>query len=285
MRRTIHLSVLATVILTALLALTASTAQAQWYGPYGPRVRVYVGFGWGYPYWGWGPGGWGYPYWGYPYWGWGPWYGYPYYVDPPDNSGKVRLEVKPKDAQVYADGYYAGMVDDFDGTFGRLHLPPGDHEIVVYKPGFRTVKQSIRLRPRQDSTIRFALQPLPPGETAEEPPPPPKREERPQPPEMPAQTPPPEPAPPSPANEARAFGMLVVRAQPAGVEILIDGERWQTPEGEERLNVRLAEGTHRVEIRKEGFRPFATEVTVRAGETTPLNVSLPPRNGVGSNFS
>ena len=78
--------------------------------------------------------------------------------------------------------------------------------------------------------------------------------------------------------EARSFGTVVFRVQPAGAEILIDGQRWQGPEGDDRLIVQLAEGSHRVEIRKEGFVPFSTDVSVRGGETTPLNVSLPPRS-------
>ena len=72
-------------------------------------------------------------------------------------------------------------------------------------------------------------------------------------------------------------GQYIVKSQPPGAEILIDGERWQGPEGEDRLVVQVAQGTHRVEVRKEGFAPFTTEITVRGGETTPLNVSLPPR--------
>jgi PEGA domain-containing protein len=36
----------------------------------------------------------------------------------------------------------------------------------------------------------------------------------------------------------------------------------------------VAEGPHTVEIRKAGYRPFVTQVQVRRGESTPLNVSL-----------
>ena len=58
-------------------------------------------------------------------------------------------------------------------------------------------------------------------------------------------------------------------------DVLIDGERWQGPEGVDRLVVQVAEGSHRIEVRKEGFASFTTEITVRAGETAPVNVSLP----------
>jgi hypothetical protein len=266
--------VVLTALLVAFLVFPAATAAAQYrHGP----VRVHVGVGWGYPAW-----GWGYPYWGLGWgWGWGgywgPW-GYPYagYYGPRDDSAEVKLEVKPKDAQVFVNGYYAGLVDDFDGTFQRLHLAPGDHELVLFLEGYRTVKQSIRVRPREDAKIRYTLEPLPAGEKAEPPPPPPPEEEQPQQ-QAPAPRRPAPSAQPAPSirAEARGFGTLVFRVQPVGAEILIDGERWQGPEGDERLVVQVSEGSHRVEIRKEGFVPYTGEVTVRGGGTTPLNVSLP----------
>jgi hypothetical protein len=284
MRRKIRSLVLAAVAAVALVGLLPAPAQAQHRG----GVHVYVGGGYwgGYPYWGWGP------YWGMgwgPYWGWGGWYGYPYYGyrAHPDNSAKIKLEVTPKDAQVYMDGYYMGVVDDFDGTFQRLNIQSGDHEMVLFKEGFRTVKQTVRLRPGQDSKIRYAMEKLRPGETAEAPPPPPPQEQQEQQPPQetrrPARpnagygTPPPGQDRPSRAIESSGFGSLVVRVQPAGAEILIDGERWQGPEGQDRLVIQVADGRHRVEVRKDGFVTFTTEITVRGGETTPLNVSLPPR--------
>jgi len=278
MRRKMPLFVIATLMfLVTVIAPLAAEAQ-----PYRGHGGIRVSVGWGYPAW-----GWGYPYWGLGWgWGWGgywgpwgyPYMGYPGYYGPRDNSAEVKLEVKPKDAQVFVNGYYAGLVDDFDGTFQRLHLAPGDHEIVLYLEGYRTVKQTIRVRPREDAKIRYALEPLPAGEKAEPPPPPPPEEEQPQ-----QQAPAPRrPAPsgqpaPSIRAEARGFGTLVFRVQPVGAEILIDGERWQGPEGDERLVVQVSEGTHRVEIRKEGFVPYTGDVSVQGGGTTPLNVSLPPR--------
>ena len=54
----------------------------------------------------------------------------------------------------------------------------------------------------------------------------------------------------------------------------IDGENWRGPGGQDRLVIELAEGSHTVEIRKPGYRTYVTQVEVRRGETTPLNVSL-----------
>ena len=67
--------------------------------------------------------------------------------------------------------------------------------------------------------------------------------------------------------------------QPTDAEIWIDGERWLGFEGLDRLVVELGEGRYVVEIRREGYRTYRTEVEVREGDTTFLNVSLPPTEG------
>src|SRR4051794_31958685 len=70
--------------------------------------------------------------------------GYPgYRYAAPDAS--VKLDVKPKDAAVYVDGYYAGLVDDFDGAFQRLRTTPGGHEITIYLEGYRTYSERVYL--------------------------------------------------------------------------------------------------------------------------------------------
>ena len=68
-------------------------------------------------------------------------------------------------------------------------------------------------------------------------------------------------------------GSVAIRVQPADAEILIDGERW-TGNGDDRLVVQLSPGRHQIEVQKDGYRPFSTEVEVRAGESSPLNISL-----------
>ena len=84
-------------------------------------------------------------------------------------------------------------------------------------------------------------------------------------------------SPQSAPPESSSFGTIVIHVQPGDAAILIDGERWHGPAGDERLVVQVPEGPHHVEIQKDGFQQFAGEVQVRRGETTPLNVSLTPR--------
>jgi PEGA domain-containing protein len=74
----------------------------------------------------------------------------------------------------------------------------------------------------------------------------------------------------SPAGQ----GAVSVRARPANADVFIDGERWVTPGDEGALTVQLLPGQHRIEVRAPGYHTFSTVVTVRPGETLPVNVSL-----------
>ena len=169
---------MALIALVVLLGM-AGTAEAQ---RRGGRVvvapRVVVGGGYYYrPYFYdpfWFDPWYGFAY-GYQY-PWGP-YGYPpyraYRVDP---GASVRLEVKPKEAEVYVDGFYAGIVDDFNGTFQRLSVTPGEHEIELWLDGYRTVQQKVYLTPRKTFNVKYSMERLAAGE---------QPEPRPQPPEPP----------------------------------------------------------------------------------------------------
>jgi hypothetical protein len=101
------------------------------YDPYSPWYGGYGGYGsygslgvYGYP-----PSGYGYP------------SSYSRAAD-----GALRLKIKPPDAQVFVDGYYVGIVDEFDGVFERLHLPSGAHRIEVRAPGYETLTFDVQIR-------------------------------------------------------------------------------------------------------------------------------------------
>jgi hypothetical protein len=264
-------------------------------------ASFYYGLGW-YPYY-WNlaygyPSGYGYGYgyqWGYPY----PAYAYRAW-------SSARLEMKPRDAQVFVDGYYVGTVDNFDGVFQRLDVPAGQHDLTVYLPGYRTWKEHVMFQPGEGYHFKGDLEPLPPGATPEA---------RPQPTNPPAQNrnygppagtdrqpnenpnaggayvypqgpyrqPPPPPdsggrTQPMRGNESADFGTLNLRVQPLDASVQIDGEKWDSPEGGSRLVVQLAAGPHRIEVRKDGFRPYSTTIQVRPGEQQSLNVVLPQQN-------
>jgi len=207
---------------------------------------------------------------------------------PPDSS--IRLDVEPRDAEVYVDGYYAGVVDDFDGVFQRLRVTPGQHEIVIYRDGYRSIRQQVFANPNGSRKITEKMERLAAGEPNE--PKPVPVEHPPAPPEAPDNQPPPprgqrrapsDPAPPAPprgSGPARqsptgdVMGSVVIRVQPLDAEILIDGERWTLGAGDERLVVQLATGRHHLDIRKRGYRAVTLDLDVSQGETVPVNVSL-----------
>jgi hypothetical protein len=203
---------------------------------------------------------------------------------------------------VFVDGYFVGIADDFDGVFQSMKLDPGGHEITLYLDGYRTSTTKVMLQDGKTFKLRHDMVKLGDGEPREArpvPPPtppgasgPPGRG-RPGPRGVPVDDPdmtePPTAAPPdregwpprthpdrsSRVRSSREAGHLVIRVQPAGAEVLIDGERWEMPPNQERLDVAVPDGDHKIEIRKDGYQSFTTTVTVRRGENTPLNVSLP----------
>jgi PEGA domain len=240
-------------------------AYSRFYYPYYPYYSSFAfsfGFGWPGPYW----GAFGYPHaypYGYPY-----AYSYPYYWY--DNTGSARLQITPRNAQVYVDGRFVGLVDDFDGSFQRLHLEPGEHELQVYLEGHRTLTQNVLFTRGTTVNLRGALEPLRPGEAAQ-PKPEPTRAARP-PDAYDRQS----SAPSYRTGEPGAYGTLSLRVNPADAGILIDGEPWDRPQGEDRFSIDLAEGPHQVEVRKEGYRPYVRTVDVRRGRIFTLNVSLTP---------
>ena len=277
------------IVAFAAVAVAGITATADAQGRYGRggRARVVVVGGYYAPFY--DPYYWYDPWFG-PGWGWYP----PYrgaYLAP---EASVKLEVKPSQAEVYVDGYYAGIVDDFDGAFQRLHVAPGQHELELYLDGYRAAKQQLYLTADKTVKVKYTLEKLGAGEQAEPRPQPPNPPPVPQgappnapnmppqaypPPRGPAGRMPPPPPPGPPGSDPRSapqggYGSLAIRVQPNDAEVSIDGEPWRAPGGQERLIVEVAEGSHTVEIRKSGYRTYVTQVEVRRGGTTPLNVSL-----------
>ena len=233
----------------------------------------------------------------YGYYGYGPaYFQYPIYAGRGryDNSGSVRLQISPRQAEVFVDGYFAGTVDDFDGVFQRLNIEPGDHEVQVYLAGYRSFTQRIYLQPGKSFNIKHAMEPLRPGEQAS-----------------------PRPDPTSGAGQgpgdndgggiargagrgargegagrgegrgargegrggraggpAEGFGSLSLRVQPADAEILIDGEPWRGSLENGPLVVQLGNGPHHIEIRREGYRSYLTDLGIVSGQTRTLNVAL-----------
>jgi hypothetical protein len=120
------------------------------YYPYG-----YGAFGLGYFYY--DPFWWEAPYGG-GYYGYG--YGYGYDRNGYSDYGALKLQVKPRDAEVYVDGYYVGQVRDFDGLFHHLDLESGPHRIEVRMAGYEPLVFEVKMLGGQTINYRGELRPL-----------------------------------------------------------------------------------------------------------------------------
>jgi len=125
----------------------------RYYGGYYPWGFGGLGLGGYY-------GGYYDPYGGYydPY---GGYQGYPQSSYTFGYEGKLHLKVKPREASVYVDGYYVGLVDDFDGVFQRLHVEAGPHRIEISAPGYEPLIFDVRIEPDQTLTYHGELRKIP----------------------------------------------------------------------------------------------------------------------------
>lgn len=132
---------------------------APYYTYYGPFRPGYGGLYYGYGYPGYyGSYAYGYPhefYYGYGAYGYGPsYYGRAY--------GGIRIDLPQRDAEVHADGYFVGTVDNFDGALQQLNLEPGAHRIEVRLAGYEPASFEVYVEPGRTITYRTALRPARP---------------------------------------------------------------------------------------------------------------------------
>ena len=95
---------------------------------------------------------------------WGPYYPYvypPYVIENP--TATVRVDVQPKHAEVFVDGYFAGRTDSVRTT-------PGGHLITLFEPGYRTITQSVYVAPGGTVKLHSTMDKLPAGEMSAPPP-------------------------------------------------------------------------------------------------------------------
>lgn len=233
------------------------------------------GYSYGYPYYGYGYYGRYYPY-GYSGYGYyGSYYGggYPHYRRSYRDAGSVRVQVKPEHTRVYVDGYYAGVADDFDGIFQRLHVSPGRHEITLKLEGYRTHRFRVYAPPDHTIKLHYDMvrgagedtdtdvvgEPFDDRRFADD-----DRDrwddER-------------DRDRYGDRREAGSdAGRVRLAVRPGDASVYVDGEfRGNAREVDV---LRLAPGRHRVEVVRPGFRTVEREVTVEPGRTVDLDVEL-----------
>ena len=79
--------------------------------------------------------------------------------------GRLILDVEPATAQVFADGYYVGLPDDFSAARGGGLLEAGPHRIDVSAAGYEPMTLDLMVTAGQRVTVRAPLKVLPPPTT------------------------------------------------------------------------------------------------------------------------
>ncbi|MBI4608213.1 MAG: PEGA domain-containing protein [Candidatus Rokubacteria bacterium] len=71
--------------------------------------------------------------------------------------GYLRIDVEPREAEIYVDGQRAGRAGQFAGLQGFLSLAPGTHRVDITFPGFLPLTTEVQIAPRQTYAIRGQL--------------------------------------------------------------------------------------------------------------------------------
>jgi hypothetical protein len=85
--------------------------------------------------------------------------GAPVIVEQPSLT-RLILDIHPPTAQVFADGYYIGIPEDFRFEDGGAVLEPGPHRIDIIARGYEPVSFNVNLTRGQSATFRHILTPI-----------------------------------------------------------------------------------------------------------------------------
>jgi hypothetical protein len=198
--------------------------------------------------------------------------------------------VDPEKTRVYVDGYYAGVSDDFDGIFQRLHVSPGKHEIKLQLDGYQTQRFRVYVVPDETLKIHFDMvrgsgegseAVMGDREAAEaytrdnwreardryetnrrdrgdssrdEEYSDADRGDR------------------APGRADRGAALLRLRVEPDDASVYVDGTFQGTARQAQRLD--LTPGRHRVEVVRPGYRTFERDVEIDADRPSDLDVTL-----------
>ena len=69
------------------------------------------------------------------------------------DTGSLRLKIKPRDAKVYIDGYYVGLVDSFDGLFQKLGIDSGGHRVEIRADGYEPLQFEVLITARRSRDL------------------------------------------------------------------------------------------------------------------------------------
>jgi len=75
----------------------------------------------------------------------------------PGLSGGLQLDIEPRRALVYVDGWYVGVVDQFRGYYRHLDIGAGSHTIEILATDYEPLAFDIAISPGRTITYRGSL--------------------------------------------------------------------------------------------------------------------------------
>jgi hypothetical protein len=208
---------------------------------------------------------------------------------PRPGQGALDLEVRPRSAEVWVDGFYVGTANQYDGYPRYLWLDAGEHRLVFYKPGYRTAAREFTVHSDAIVRVRTRLdegESRPPEELFEKPTDRAEarieadRERR-------ARAEAATAAAPvwtarwreqssEPAVETSEPGRLRVSVEPADAAVYLDGRFVGTGSELAALHAGLlvAAGSHRLEVARPGYRSRSEEFELAADEERLVEIAL-----------
>ena len=73
-------------------------------------------------------------------------------------TGGLQLDIEPRRALVYVDGWYVGVVDQFSGYYRHLDIGAGSHTIEILATDYEPLAFDIAISPGRTTTYRGSLQ-------------------------------------------------------------------------------------------------------------------------------
>jgi len=78
-------------------------------------------------------------------------------IDSARPTGGLQLDVDPRRALVYADGWPMGIVESFSGYYKHMDLPAGPHQIEIVAPDYEPLAVEVIVTPGRTTTYRGTL--------------------------------------------------------------------------------------------------------------------------------
>jgi hypothetical protein len=71
--------------------------------------------------------------------------------------GGLQVDVEPRRALVYVDGWYVGLVDEFSGYYHHLDIDAGWHTLEILAPDYEPLIVDVTVVPHRTTTFRGSL--------------------------------------------------------------------------------------------------------------------------------